>query len=57
MKTALQIAKNGTEQTRKRTKYIKTALQIAKNGTPINRKAKEQVRAEKANKCTDHITP
>ncbi len=34
----------------KRTKYIKTALQIAKNGTPKDRKAKEQARAEKANK-------
>ncbi len=34
----------------KRTKYIKTALEIAKNETPKDRKAKEQARAEKANK-------
>ena len=29
---------------------MKTALQIAKNGDPEDRKAKEQARAEKANK-------
>ena len=32
---------------------MKTALQIAKNGDPEDRKAKEQARAEKANKWTD----
>ena len=41
----------------KRTKYIKTSLQSANNRTPKNRKAKESARAEKANKCTDPITP
>ena len=34
----------------KRTKYMKTALQIPKNGDTEDRKAKEQARAEKANK-------
>ena len=34
----------------KRTKYIKTSLQITKKGTPKDTKAKEQDRAEKANK-------
>ena len=29
---------------------MKTALQIAKNGDPEHRQAKEQARAEKANK-------
>ena len=29
---------------------MKTSLQIAKNGDPEDRKAKEQARAEKANK-------
>ena len=37
----------------KRTKYIKTALEIAKNETPKDRMAKEQARAENANKWTD----
>ena len=32
---------------------MKTALDIAKNETPKDRKAKEQARAEKANKWTD----
>ena len=32
---------------------MKTALQIAKNGDPEDRKAKEQARAENANKSTD----
>ncbi len=41
----------------KRTKYIKTSLQRANNRTPKNRKAKERARAEKANKCTDPVTP
>ena len=34
----------------KRTKYMKTALQIAKNGDLQDSKAKEQARAERANK-------
>ena len=34
----------------KRTKYMKTALQIVKNGDTEDRKAKEQARAETANK-------
>ncbi len=37
----------------KRNKYTKTALQVAKKGDPEKRKAKEQARAEKANKWTD----
>ena len=37
-------------KTENRTKYIKIALEIAKNETPKERKAKEQARAEKANK-------
>jgi len=41
----------------KRTKYIKTALHIAKNGTPKDTKAKEQDRAEKANKSMDPVMP
>ena len=40
-----------------RTKYIKTCMQSANNRTHKNRKAKERARAEKANKCTDPITP
>ena len=36
---------------------MKTAVQIAKNETPQDRKAKERARAEKANKCTDPVTP
>ena len=37
----------------KRTKYMKKSLQIARNGDPEDRQAKEQARAEKANKWTD----
>ena len=36
--------------TKKRTKYMKTALQTTKNGDLEDGKAKEQARAEKANK-------
>ena len=36
--------------TTKRTNYMRTALQNVKNGNTEDRKAKEQARAEKANK-------
>ena len=40
------------DRERPKNKYTKTALQIAKNGDLEDRKAKEQARAEKANKWT-----
>ena len=47
---SLKIERPKNKPEKKRTKYIKTALEIAKNETPKDRMAKEQARAEKANK-------
>jgi len=45
-----QRNKNKSTTTTKRTNYMRTALQNVKNGNTEDRKAKEQARAEKANK-------
>ena len=49
---SLQKERN-QDKPEKRTKLMKTDVQIAKNRDPEVRKAKEQARAEKANRWTD----